>query len=71
MLRHPPGTVAAFQKIHPRRAEAAVGDVGGHHRVTVRSQHPGHRAVAAAGFPDRAAQPDVPQQRLGDPGGVA
>jgi hypothetical protein len=33
----------------------------------VRRKHVGHRAVAATGFPDRAAQADMPEQRLGDP----
>ena len=63
-----PWHLAAGQEIDTGRAEAAVGDIGGDHFVAVRREHGGHRAIAAAGLPYRAAQPDVPQQRLGNPG---
>jgi hypothetical protein len=43
---------ATGKEIDPRGAEAAIGNVGRNHVMAVCRQYVGHRAVAAAGFPD-------------------
>src|SRR6185437_357861 len=59
--------VLAGEEVNLGSAKSAIGDIGGNHLIVVRREYGGHRAITAAGLPDRAAEANVPQQCLGHP----
>src|SRR5215469_4341183 len=66
------GNLVACEEIDAWRTKAAVNDVRRNDLIAMSREYAGHRTITTTGFPDRAAELDVLQQRVGDPiwGGI-